>query len=114
MKIGYCFSTFVVTVCLAFAQDTATTPIKIAKKESVKIIKGVVVSRDTLAKTVVIQSWQAEDTLVVNSNTSITAGLELSINFADINADDKATAYYKIKEGNKVALRIIKIVTTPE
>jgi hypothetical protein len=112
-----CAALIVVTCGVVRAQDTTTAaPVKIAKKEGVKVIKGVVVSADTVSissGSIIVKSWQAMDTLIVNESTSITADIKEAVRLADLKADDGVTAYYKLKNGNKTALRIIKNVLTP-
>ena len=99
---------------LVLAQDTATTsePVKIAKQEIVKVITGTVVFSNANAGTVIIKSWQAEDTIMITEKTGINVGHE-HIKLTDLNVDDNVTVYYIVEKGNKMALEIIKKAVVP-
>lgn len=115
MKVFQGICVVLLTCGLVLAQDTTTTgtPVKIAKKESIKVLKGVVVSVNTAAGTVVIKSWQSEDTLMTNEKTAVTVGNKEAITLADLSMGARVTAFYKLEQGHKVALRIIKKAMTP-
>jgi hypothetical protein len=107
---------FTVSACgMVRAQDSAAAarPYKIAKMESVKVLKGVVVSVNAAANTVIVKSWQAHDTLVVDENTGFTAGFEETVRLADFKAGEGVTVYYKLRKSKKTALKIIKIFLRP-
>ena len=95
------------------AQNATTEPIKIAKKESVKVVKGVIVFVNTAASTIIIKGWQSEDTIVINEKTDIAADIEKAGTFADFKVADRVTAFYKLEQGNKVALQIFEKTAMP-
>jgi hypothetical protein len=100
---------FIVAACGAVhAMDTTTVPVKIVKNEGIKLIKGFVVSADSLSGSVIVRSWRGQDTIMVDANTRIVNYREEPITLANFNADDRIAVYYKSREEKKIALEIIK------
>jgi hypothetical protein len=125
MKLHHALIAGLVSCGLVLAQEAATTaapaapaaekaaPAKApAKKEAVKKVMGAVVSVDAIANTVIIKVKKGEDTLTVNDKTAITSGGK-TIALADLKADTKVAASYKVEEGKNVAIKISEKPAAP-
>jgi hypothetical protein len=123
MKLHHAFLAGLVACGLVLAQDAATTapaaaapaaPAKAApvKKQGLKPLTGAVVSVDAIANTVIIKTKKAEDTLTINDKTVIKAGGKV-VALADLKADTKVNASYKMEEGKKVAVKITEKPAAP-
>ena len=121
MKLHHAFLAGLVACGLVLAQDAATTPpaapaapakaAPVKKQQAPKVLPlyGTIVSVDAIANTVIIKTKKAEDTLTVNDKTVIKdAGKVVAL--ADLKADTKVNASYKMDEGKKLA---VKIATKP-
>jgi hypothetical protein len=119
MKLHHAFLAGLVACGLVLAQDAATAapaaaPVKapVAKTQGVKPCNGTVVSVDAIANTVIIKCKKAEDTLTVNEKTVIKASGKV-VALADLKADTKVNASYKMEEGKKVAVKITEKPAAP-
>lgn len=122
MKLYHALLAGLVASGLVFAQEAATTapaaapatektaPAKApAKKEVVKQVTGTISAVDAIANTVIVKGKKAEDTLSVNDKTAIkVAGKAATL--ADLKADMKVTASYKVEDGKNVAVKITEKV----
>lgn len=115
MKLYHALLAGLVACGLVFAQEAATTtaapaaekaaPEKKAKKPSIASVIGTVVSVDAIGNTIIIKTKKAEDTLTVNEKTTILVG-GATVALADLKADTRVKADYKMEEGKKVAIKI--------
>lgn len=118
MKLHHVLIAGLVSCGLVLAQEAATTapaapaaekaaPAKAApaKKEAVKMVSGTISSVDAIANTVIIKTKKAEDTLTVNDKTVIKVGGKV-VALADLKADTKVKASFKMEDGKKVAEKI--------
>ncbi len=94
---------------LVLAQEAAApkaAPAKGAKKEAAPAaIKGMFVSADAVANTIIVKVGKKDDTLSVATDAKITSGKE-TITLGDIKADSKVTVTCKMVDGKKVAEKI--------
>jgi hypothetical protein len=119
MKLYHALIAGLVASSFVLAQEAATTtpapaPAEkstpaakpAAKKDAtVKSITGSIVAVDAIANTIIIKNKKVEDTLTVNDKTVIkSAGKVVAL--ADLKADTKVTANYKMDDGKKVATKI--------
>jgi pyruvate dehydrogenase E2 component (dihydrolipoamide acetyltransferase) len=126
MKLHHALIAGLVACGFVLAQEAATTapaaapaaekaaPAKAApaKKEAVKTVAGTIVSVDAIANTVIIKTKKAEDTLTVNDKTVIKAGGKV-VALADLKAETKVGASYKMEEGKMVAVKISEKPVAP-
>ena len=100
---------------LLFAQAAAPAPeakaAKSAKKETVKILTGKLVSVDAVGNTIVVLAKKANDTIAVDAAAKITSGKK-EIALADLKADGKVAVSYKVVDGKKVASKIKEVTAT--
>ena len=121
MKLHHVLIAGLVSCGLVLAQEAATTaapaapaaekaaPAKApAKKEAAVKVMGSIVSVDAIANTVIIKTKKAEDTLTVNDKTVIKVGGKV-VALADLKADTKVKASYKMEDGKKVAEKITEM-----
>ena len=84
---------------------------KAEQKASAMKTHGKVVSVDTIANTIIVETKKAEDTLNVDTGTRVMLGMmELSkeITFGDLQTDDMVTITWQIINGKKTATKIVK------
>jgi hypothetical protein len=126
MKLHHVLVAGLVACGFVLAQEAATTapaaapaaekaaPAKAApaKKDGVKNITGAIVSVDAIANTIIIKTKKAEDTLTVNDKTVIKAGGKV-VALADLKAETKVGASYKMEEGKMVAVKIMEKPAAP-
>jgi Cu/Ag efflux protein CusF len=114
MKTVYLMGVVLIACGMVFSQDTTTvTPVKIAQKESVRILRGIIAEVDTVSNTVIVTEWRRHDTLKINEKTGIRSLAKDNISLTDLKTGDKVSAYYLIEKNNKVALQIMVKTAMP-
>jgi hypothetical protein len=109
MKIIFNMILILVALGCIYADDTTATATsnKIARKESIKVCKGIILSASNTTHTIIVRTWKAEDTLVINSETNFSTGSRARI-FSDLQVDAAVTAYYKLEGNAKVVITIVE------
>jgi hypothetical protein len=112
MKIAKALIAVFSCLCVLLTQAKASPPDDISRQnQGEMIIHGEVVSTDPVGNTIIVKTEKTLDTLAVESGTKIMLGrMELSkeISLNDLMAGNKVTILWKIIDGNKNAVKIVK------
>jgi hypothetical protein len=112
MKIAKALIAVFSCLCVLLTQAKASPPDDISRQnQGEMIIHGEVVSTDPVGNTIIVKTEKTLDTLAVESGTKIMLGrMELSkeISLNDLMAGNKVTILWKIIDGHKNAVKIVK------
>ena len=117
MKLSHVLVAGLVACGLVFAQEATTTTApaaenapmakaKVAKKTMPKIANGEIVSIDAIANIVIVKTRKAEDTLTVIDKTVIKDAKGKVVALADLKAETRVSATYKVEDGKMIAIAI--------
>lgn len=96
----------VATLFLAFLIIDLAAYVLAAAETQVEEIIGVIVSLDTTANMLTIETRQGEMSFHVNEKTEITMGREEQL-FSDLKVGQKVKVHYTTADGNELAERIM-------